>query len=35
MKNILAVSEIADAQVTPLDLMLNVANSARYAAISA
>jgi hypothetical protein len=33
MKNILAASNIAECQVTPLDIMMNVINSPRYAVI--
>lgn len=35
MKNILAASDMTDCQITPRDLMLNVANSPRYAVIKA
>ena len=35
MKNILAASDIAECQITPLDIMMNVVNSPRYAAIAA
>ena len=34
MKNILAASDMADCQVTPVDIMMNVVNSPRYAAIT-
>lgn len=35
MRNILAASDIAECQITPYDLMMNVVNDPRYAAIRA